>query len=397
MSTQGSPSSDNSPLGHLPNPLLGASFNASNPTQPDNPRQSVTPSTELSSVTFSTSRSIEQNQKVASELITGTSSDSQVAVAPVASKKITMTPTSIAAVDGLVRTASVSFQQLVGAGLQTAPGAMLSTIAVEGIRFASGCITGGLRVARPSSAQMSLMGIWSFNASVMTIGHIVAYSKSADQGVANMIVMSSIIPGMLIDVLFFRDPPTKSKVAASLLLLGGCYTALGAPGIATGAALGSWVAIKAAIACGIAINEGARRKMAALKTQDPEKHNYTGSQAMVWVGGLSLAMLAPAAIGFGAFKNIANYSPTFWLGTAGMAAAVVVSTVLSLAVYVGGGSVVARKVVTTATSVVGTMAAGTLLFDESFSLYKLFGGVMVLGATVVLAIGDRKKSSIVNK
>lgn len=297
----------------------------------------------------------------------------------------------VATLDGLVRTGSTCSQNLIGETLKSVPGATLSTLAVEATRTAVGLVRGGTSAGLPSIKQASLMAVWSVNAVAMTVGHLLAFRLGADQGVANMIVMSSILPGIVVDSVAFKDRPSQTKIASSALLLAGCYIALGAPGLATGAAIGGWVAIKAGIACALAINEGVRRKMVVLKEQDPVKHNFSSAQAMVWVGGISLALLTPVAALSGAFNNLAQYSPSFWLGTAGMAAAVVVSTVLSLAVYVGGGSVVARKVVTTATAVVGTIATGALFFSESLTAYKIIGAALVVAATVILALEKKKK------
>lgn len=297
----------------------------------------------------------------------------------------------IAVADGLVRTASTTFQQLAGSSMSSWQGSLLSTIAVESIRTTTGIVRGGLSVGVPSRAQMGLMGIWAANAVTMTVGHLVAYSLGADQGVATMLIMASVVPGMAVDWWMFKEKPTATKLLCGAVFLGGCYIALGAPGVLAPAAIGAWVGIKSLIACQLAVNEGVRRKMALLREEQPDKHHFSNEQAMLWVGGTSLAMLAPAAVVAGAFNSITSYPVSFWVGTVGMAAAVVVSTGLSLAVYSGGkSSVFSRKMITTATSIAATIGVGALCFGESLTVGKIIGGGLVLAAALALTFKKEK-------
>jgi len=273
--------------------------------------------------------------------------------------------------DGVVRAGSTACQKLAGTALNSWHGALFSTAIIECVRVCAGIF--GV-VKNPQSLQMSrpmflLILVWAINAVVMTVLHIYSYEVGADQGIATLIVLCAIVPGAIIDDVFFGDRLSKRRISGILLFLLGAYCALGLPGLWSSATLSDWVYFKVIVAVLLAINEGVRRKLAKM----PEYRGAKDYRPHIWVGGLSLAMLSVAIVSTGAFQQVTNFSGLFWLGSGLMGVAVTISTVLSLVVYQGKGSVTARKFLTSTTTLVLAIVSGALFYGEPLNIAKFVG------------------------
>lgn len=108
--------------------------------------------------------------------------------------------------DGLARTFSSFLQKTAGLSMLSWHSALISNAVIELVRALTGystSIASGQKL-QVSKKQLILIGLIAFNATCMTVLHLVSYNLDADQGVATLILLCSIVPRALIDKLLLE-------------------------------------------------------------------------------------------------------------------------------------------------------------------------------------------------
>lgn len=289
-----------------------------------------------------------------------------------------------AVAEGTTKTASRVLQKYAGIAAKSFAGSLLTLLVIGVIQMVggfAGANTRGKRVAveRPQALAAVMFGVI---ASVMTVLGVFSFTyPGADVGITTFIVTMSIIPGALIDWIFFKHPLSARQWSGVAVFLAAGYAMLNFPELGALAALPAWVWLTCGIALLGAVNEGitqwqGRRKVNPL---DSFVNNF-------WIG-LTTVICAGAGLMFGGGWEVAKtLGRSFWIGSAAIGCIVIGMISFKLLAYQGGGSIALKKLIMQATYLITATILGWAFYAEPLTGGKFAG---MVGYVVAFALMDR--------
>lgn len=288
-----------------------------------------------------------------------------------------------AVAEGGTKTVSATASKYVGLTVNSIVVAFFFQLYVSVIQMLGGIF--GTRATKGTLRPPEVRAIWSagffgVTATAMTVISVYTFMIGADLGVRTFLFSMSILPGALIDWLFFGHPLNRRQMflGIPLFLLAG-YTILDFPALDEVIALPAWVWWTLLVAVLAALNEAFSQATAKVDKFGAMPNNF-------WVG---LFAIASSLLGLVFLRAIGatfySLSGKFWLGVAVSGVAVVAMISFKLLSYKGGGSIALKKVVMKGTYLVTAAIAGVLFYNEPISLGKVLG---ILGFFVAFAFMD---------
>jgi drug/metabolite transporter (DMT)-like permease len=206
----------------------------------------------------------------------------------------------------------------------------------------------------------SIFGILALSSTVLGFA---TFMKGGDISTSTFIVTLSIVPGMLIDIIFFHYKSTiREWIGMSVAIFAG-YTILGLPRLEEILKMPLWFWLAIGNMMTVAINQGITQ---AVKKVDPLFKNF-------W-GGLMALIFAPLlmiAIGQGGSIVRFNENVRIWYASFFIGIIVIAMWSFNLLSYQCGASIALKKLVMNATYLTSTLIIGVLFFHEKITVGKV--------------------------
>src|SRR3989338_3123545 len=212
--------------------------------------------------------------------------------------------------------------------------------------------------------------------SVATILTFLVFANGGDVGGNTLIVTLSIVPGALIDYLFFGNSLNLRKILGIAVAIIAGYVVLGLPSLSGISNLPLWVNLSFAVMLILAVIQGIAKW---IKESHPLTLNFWGGLATVLVSLLGLRWLGQTGFLF----DFSLAMQKFWLISGGVGLFFIGAWIFNLLSYKYGAFIAFKNLITNSSYLIMTMVLGVLFFGEPATLFKL-GGILVYLLAFVL-------------
>lgn len=214
-----------------------------------------------------------------------------------------------------------------------------------------------------------------------TIWSIYTFTLGADIGIRTLLIMGSVIPGAIMDRVFWRERLTPAQISGIVVFLAAAWAMLDFPALGMILALPIWVPAVLVITFTQAINEALSR--AASVKLGPWVNNF-------WVGSTTVITCLIAVVLMTVFSGgvVLSLSPVFISGAMITGFIVVPMIAWKLLSYAGGGTIAMKKIIMQGTYLVTAVIAGILVYREPFTVGKVVGTLLFF-VSVALTQGSK--------
>jgi len=223
----------------------------------------------------------------------------------------------------------------------------------------------------------NVIGSISFGilAYIATVLGFVVFMLNGEVGVSTFIVGLSIIPGALIDRIFFGHSLNMRQCLGILVAILAGYTVLNAPSLHEIKVLPLWVWLSVLNMLAVAVNQGITQK---IKSIDPFVKNFWGGLTAIVLGVISLLFVPLEAITkYPALPNLIGVSLL-------VGVMVIFIWSFNLLSYKGGAYITLKKIITNGSYLILSMFAGFLFFHESMTVLKVIGVILYILAFMMV-------------
>jgi drug/metabolite transporter (DMT)-like permease len=288
-----------------------------------------------------------------------------------------------AAAEGLSKTASRALQKISGLAAGSVAGTLFITIVIGFVQFLAGfvgALATGVRLA-PSKVQVVGPLIFGVFATVSTIFSLWAFTDpSADVGIATFLTVTSIVPGALLDRLWFGNRFALGQIGGIALFLFAGWAMFNFPNVSILQHFPLWGLLSLGSALTNALGEALTRRVA-----QEESPNVFVNNGWVGLSTIVTTLVFMAFGGFGAVIAVASGSLLF-LGV-GIGVIVLAMISFKLKAYVGGEATIAfKKLVMQSVYLATAVIMGWIFFGEAMTLGKVVG---IIGFCAALIFTDK--------
>ncbi|MCD4761585.1 hypothetical protein K8R32_01360 [bacterium] len=277
--------------------------------------------------------------------------------------------------EALTRTISKVFQKIIGTISHTFGHVLFAALIVGFVQVIGGFILAKVKHQKIITDIGSIAGscLFGFNACLCTILPFYVFVLGGDIGINTFIITLSIIPGALIDVIFFKHKLELKQWMGIFIAVFAGYFILGTPSLSEFMSMPLWVWLSFIIAIIIAINQGITQK---IKKIDPFVKNF-------W-GGLTTLVISFIALSFwGSLDLLTNFSPQIqklWLASIVVGLIVIAMWTYNLLSYKEGAHIAIKKLVMNGSYLTIAMFCGIVIFNEPLNFAKISGVLLYLVA-----------------
>ena len=281
-----------------------------------------------------------------------------------------------AVAEGGTKTTNNLISKLIGIASGSFLGAVVAYLVTASFQAAGAFV--GSRLAK-ISLKVSRQQLWRcilFGTIATMSGWVVVWVftyPGSSVGVVAFIATMSIIPGALIDWLFFGHPMRPRQwLGIGLFLLAG-YMILNFPPLSLLAQPPTWVMIAGLIPLFMALNEALTQAQAdqTMARLHPLANTF-------WVGTTSVVVSIAASLAVvWRVGGQLDFPVIYWLGAAAKGLVLVGMISFKLLSYQGGGTIAIKKLVMQGSYLISAMLLGVLFYaDESLTLGKVMAVVV---------------------
>ena len=285
----------------------------------------------------------------------------------------------------VTKVASKILQKVIGVASATLPHTFFATAVVGLVQTVGGFISAKMNKAKIMTDLGSIFGacLFGFFATLATALGFIVFLLGGDIGINTFIITLAIVPGALIDLIFFKHHLSARKWFGVFLAIMAGYSILGWPSLTNILALPMWVWLSFAIMMAGAINQGITQQ---IKQIDPFVKNF-------W-GGLTTLVLSLIGLWFlGATDLLVDFSPPMprlWLVSALIGVIVIAMWSFNVISYKHGAQIAIKKLVMNGSYLTMAMIAGILLFGEALTAAKVVGVIIYFTAFIFMDDGTWK-------
>lgn len=219
----------------------------------------------------------------------------------------------------------------------------------------------------------SIFGILALTSTVLGFA---TFMKGGDISTSTFIVTLSIVPGMLIDIIFFRYKSNlREWIGMSVAIFAG-YSILGFPRLEEVLKMPSWVWLAVGNMMTVAINQGITQ---AVKKVDPLFKNFWGGLMALILAPLLMVVIGQGELLFQFEKNMKIWYASILIGFV-----VIAMWSFNLLSYQCGASIALKKLVMNATYLVSTLIIGALFFHEKITAGKMLAPPLFCCAFILM-------------
>lgn len=230
----------------------------------------------------------------------------------------------------------------------------------------------------PSSRAVMGSLLFGVSAFAMTVLGFYSFTfPNTDVGIATFIATLTIIPGIFIDWIFFKNPLSLIQwLGIGMFLLAG-YAMFDFPPLSFFAHLPTWIVLWLLIALLGGLNEGITRAIS--RVSSPFANNF-------WVGMVTILLGLGGVAVLHQWNFFGELSKQFWVVSFIVGAIVLAMISFKLLAYKNGGTIAFTKVVMFGTYLTTVTFAGILFYHEPLTVGKIFG---ILGFFLAYAFTDK--------
>ena len=291
--------------------------------------------------------------------------------------------------EGASKAGSRALSKLIGAS-----GGSLLAVTVATLISGVVQLFGGWIFSRRSGQRLTvdvkqLFGAISFGVVATAMGVLGTFAftdPEADVGVTTFIVLMSIVPGALVDWIFFGHALRfRQWFGIALFLLAG-WAMLNFPQLSALVQLPAWVLWTLPLPFLAVVNEVITQAQARYQVRqlDPLVNNF-------WVGLTTIVAAVAVIVAVGSTMEIQSYSVGYWIGSLLRGVLALGLVTFKLLAYQGGGTIALKKFVMQASYLMLAMLMGTVFFNEAVTIGKICG-VALFAVGFVLMDEDSWKS-----
>lgn len=278
--------------------------------------------------------------------------------------------------ESFIRVAASALQKTIGA-LMVSIGPVLYGTSVMGLtQGAIGFLFAKITKQKIIVEKTLIIGSVMFGvlATICTICSFSAFSHGGQIGLHSFITTLGIIPGAVIDRLFFNHRFNKLQIFGIFIAIIAGYTAIGAPSLSELFKLPMWMLFSFLTMLGMAINQGISQK---IQNINPLVKNFWGGMAIFLLAGL-------AVIFFGSLNPIGSYPIKIAQVSSQIAILGVLLWTVNLYAYKGGAFIAIKKLVVNGGLITISAIWGAMFFNENISIFHIVGFLLYcLGFTLV--------------
>jgi drug/metabolite transporter (DMT)-like permease len=266
-----------------------------------------------------------------------------------------------AILEGLTKTGSRTLQKVIGVVSQSWGGIFLASGIVGLVQVIVASFEMKRRNIRFFGDTVGAIGsaIFGILALVITVLGFAIFLKGGDVGTTSFIFTISIVPGMLLDMIFFRYKSTiREWIGMSIAIFAG-WAILGFPRSFMHMPLWVWLAISLMLLA--AVNQAVTR---AIKEVDSMFKNF-------W-GGLMAVIITPVILVWIGQGNlmIESGNSKLWITSMMIGVIVIAMWSFNLLSYQHKASIALKKLVMGASHLISSVVVGCLFFGESLTFWK---------------------------
>ncbi len=273
--------------------------------------------------------------------------------------------------EGLMKTTNRTLSKFFGVTAGTAEATFAATVVIGVVQTIFGFFGALHRKEALVTSSRQILGSVSFGfiATIMTVlGFIVFTFPGADVGIVTFIITLSIVPGIVLDRVFFGEKLLARQYLGIILFLFAGWAMLGFISLQELIMLPAWVLVAFGLMFLYPLNEFITRKLAVRDKADPFVNNF-------WIG---ISTVIFSIVGFLFFVRsdwyeLFYFGKVFWLVSIAMGFVVTLMVVFKLVAYKSGGTIALKKLVMQGTHLLTAVLAGAFIFGEAITIGKIIG------------------------
>lgn len=267
--------------------------------------------------------------------------------------------------EGLTKTASRTLQKVAGITSNNWGGAFLVAGIIGFVQVTSSLIAfskSGEKIFGDIKCVLGSM-LFGLLALVSTIFGIATFLYGGDISTSTFIFTLSIVPGMIIDILFFKYRASKVEWLGIVIAIIAGWVALDFPRLNSLSSFPTWIWFALGTMLTVAINQGI---VQSIKQVTPMFKNF-------WGGMVALVLSPIIMFVIGEEKLLTSFSNNkiLWFTSVAIGFVVVAMWSFNLLSYKEGASIALKKLVMNGTNLVSTTILGYLIFHEEITIGKI--------------------------
>jgi len=275
--------------------------------------------------------------------------------------------------EACTKTASKIFQKVIGRVAVSFNQTLFATFVVGLVQVIGGFIMAETKGRKILTDPVSILGscLFGFNATVCTVVPFYIFVLDGDMGINTFIITLSIIPGALIDRIFFNYKLSGREWFGIFVAIFAGYSILGWPSPHEFLQMPLWIWLSFIVMLLVAINQGITQK---IKKIDPFVKNF-------WGGLTTFILTFIALLSVGSLDLVVDFSPAMqklWGASAAVGFIVICMWSYNLMSYKGGAHIAIKKLVMNGSYLIMAMIFGILIFSESLTFAKVIGVMFYL-------------------
>ncbi|MDP3770238.1 MAG: hypothetical protein U1A25_03255 [Candidatus Sungbacteria bacterium] len=232
----------------------------------------------------------------------------------------------------------------------------------------------------PSSKHVIGSCLFGVCAVIATVLGLAAFQYGASMSVNVFLISLSIVPGALIDQLFFGHRLRLREWSGVILGIMAGYAVLDWPSLKDLLTLPVWVWFSLGNMLAVAINQGITQR---IKKTDGFIHNFWGGITTVICSVGALLIMGNISLLF----DISDAARMLWFVSIMSGALVVAMWTFNLLSYREGAHIAIKKLVMNGSYLSTSVLAGIIIFSEALTLGKITGIALYVGAFVLMDKG----------
>lgn len=280
--------------------------------------------------------------------------------------------------EGLFRTASMILSKIIGDLSSSFAHLILSTSVIGIVQtIVAGIVIRHKKInAFPGKRLVGGSILFGVGAFVCTVLPFSAYMLGANITVYTSLTLLAIIPGALIDWVWFGEKLAVRQGVGIVLALGAGWLVLKAPSFHELADLPVWVWLALLNAIGLSLNQGITRWV---KEVDVWVKNFWGGLTTALLCGVTLVIFGDATLHAISSPDIV---PVLWWSVA-IAFLVIGIWSFNVIAYRDGAAIPTKNVFVNGIFLTGATFAGLIIFGEEVLLLQIIGMLMYVVAFVL--------------
>ena len=267
--------------------------------------------------------------------------------------------------EGVTRTLSRTLQKVVGSVSNNWENTLLASGIIGLVQVLSAVIITRKMKEKLLCNPAGIIGclMFGFFALVSTVLGFVTFLYEGDITISTFIIALSIIPGMIIDIIFFKHKSSRREWIGIFVAVISGWAVLDFPNLAKMFEMPIWVGLSFITMILVAINQGITQ---SIKDVSPMFKNFWGGMV-----ALILSPIVMIVIGKGGFLLSFPGNKILWFTSAMIGIIVIAIWSFNLLSFKGGASIALKKLVVSSTYFISTTILGSIVFNEAMTAGKI--------------------------